>query len=229
VYAVIIMAKAPIATEVKTRLVPPLDSQTASDLYRSFLLDKIEQVKTMNGVHPFVAYTPQTSDSLFSSIIPLGFTLIPQVGADLGERLLHVSNSLFNRGFRKVVLSDSDTPNLPIKIMKDAIDRLDSFDVVLGPCEDGGYYLIGLRSNMPELFREIPWGTSEVAKLTMKKAMKMHATISLLDEWYDVDTVEMLLRLKRDLYAKPPIGFFGINSYQVLSKIDLEKLSRQMP
>jgi len=84
--AVIIMAKAPVPNEVKTRMTPPLEPEEASLLYHSFLLDKLEQVKSIEA-HRYVAYTPQTSVSFFRSIIPPGFSLISQEGEDLGEKL----------------------------------------------------------------------------------------------------------------------------------------------
>ncbi len=219
--AIALMVKAPVADKVKTRLIPPLNSEIASELYKSFVLDKIEQLKILGGVHRFLAYTPESSETYFKSIAPKDFTLINQIGSDLGEKLINVSTTLFQQGFKKVVLSDSDTPNLPPELMIDAFRRLDSFDVVLGPCEDGGYYLIGLRSNMPELFREIPWSTASVTEFTTRRAMESHVTLTLLDKWYDIDTVQALSRLKKDLESKPRIGFFCRNSYRTLSKIDI--------
>jgi hypothetical protein len=94
---------------------------------------------------------------------------------------------------------DSDTPNLPTDRIQEALSRLSEVDVVLGPCEDGGYYLIGMRSWVPELFSGIPWSTSEVAELTLKKAQALGLTVLLLESWYDVDTVKDLKRLKKDL------------------------------
>jgi len=88
------MAKAPVPNEVKTRLTPPLKPEEASYLYQNFLLDKIEQVKSIEASR-FISYTPDTSEAFFRSIMPPGFSLINQVGADLGERLVNVSNGLF--------------------------------------------------------------------------------------------------------------------------------------
>lgn len=153
--AVIIMAKAPVPNKVKTRLTPPLKPEAASYLYQNFLLDKIEQVKSIEA-RRFISYTPETSEAFFRSITPAGFSLISQAGADLGERLANVSKGLFAHGAEKVVMLDSDTPNLPTYHIREALSRLDEVDVVLGPCEDGGYYLIGMRSWTAELFRGIP-------------------------------------------------------------------------
>lgn len=214
--AVVIMAKAPVPNEVKTRLIPPLEPEEASILYHSFLLDKIEQVKSIDA-HRCVAYTPQTSESFFMSIVPPGFSLINQAGENLGERLAGVSKRLFEEGAEKVVMLDSDTPNLPIDRIREALSRLDEVDVVLGPCEDGGYYLIGMRSWVPELFSGIPWSTSEVAKLTFKKAKSLDLSVFLLDKWYDVDTVIDLKRLKKDLDMQSGKSCFCENTCRTIS------------
>ncbi len=214
--AVVIMAKAPVSNEVKTRLIPPFEPETAALLYYGFLLDKIEQVKTIEA-RRFVAFAPKTSGSFFRSIIPPGFSLISQVGKDLGDRLAHVSKQLFESGAKKVMMLDSDTPNLPPDLIRDGISRLDDVDVVVGPCEDGGYYLIGMRSWVPELFHDIPWSTSEVVEMTVKKAHSLDLSVWLLDKWYDVDTVIDLERLKRNLQAPDMNCFFCENTYYYLS------------
>ncbi len=214
--AVVIMAKAPFPNEVKTRLTPSLKPEAASCLYHNFLLDKIEQVKSIEAQR-FISYTPETSEAFFRSITPAGFSLISQVGANLGERLANVSKRLFAQGAEKVMMLDSDTPNLPAVLIRDGLSRLDDVDVVVGPCEDGGYYLIGMRSWVPELFHGIPWSTSEVTDLTIRKAQSLDLSVSLLDRWYDVDTVIDLERLKRDLQLPNKNCFFCENTYRYFS------------
>lgn len=218
--AIVIMAKAPIPNRVKTRLTPPLKPEEASLLYHSFLLDKLEQVKSIEA-HRYVAYTPQTSESFFRSIMPPGFSLISQKGEDLGEKLSNVSNGLFAQGAEKVVMLDSDTPNLPTDLIREALSGLDEVDVVLGPCEDGGYYLIGMRSWVQELFRGIPWSTADVAKMTVKKAHALSLRVLLLERWYDVDTIIDLKRLKRDLGQPAENCFFCENTYRAISSLHI--------
>jgi len=222
--AVVIMAKAPFPNEAKTRLTPPLEPEMASRLYHSFLLDKIEQVKSIEGVRAFIAYTPGTAEAFFQEIMPHGFALIAQSGADLGERLANTSGSLFEWGLKKVVMLDSDTPNLPPGYIREGLRRLDEADIVLGPCEDGGYYLIGMRASQPQLFKGIPWSTSKVMDLTVEKAKSSGLGVSLLDRWYDVDTVEDLHRLKfdLDLSSSQKDGFFCENTCRALSLIKLD-------
>jgi rSAM/selenodomain-associated transferase 1 len=219
-YAVVIMAKAPVPNEVKTRLIPPLKPEEASYLYQNFLLDKIEQVKSIEA-RRFISYTPETSEAFFRSIMPSGFSLINQAGANLGERLVNISSGLFEQGAEKVVMLDSDTPNLPTDHIREALSRLDKVDVVLGPCEDGGYYLIGMRSFIPELFMGIPWSTSRVAELTIRKAQELGLTVSLLHGWYDVDTAIDLKRLKKDLDSPSGKCFFCENTFRTLSLLHI--------
>ena len=219
--AVVIMAKAPVPNEVKTRLIPALSPEEASNLYHCFLLDKITQVKSIREARHFVAYTPVTSEAFFRSIMLPGFTMINQVGADLGVRLANVSKNLFDQGAEKVVILDSDTPNLPMEYIRGGFLRLDESDVALGPCEDGGYYLMGMRSYVPELFRGIPWSTPEVAKLTMNKAKALGLTVSLLPEWYDVDTMIDLERLERDVDSPGNNCYFCENTYRSLCLLDI--------
>jgi rSAM/selenodomain-associated transferase 1 len=219
--ALAIMAKAPIPNKVKTRLTPPLTPFEASSLYHSFLLDKINQVKSIEEARIFMAFAPGSYESFFKSIVPPGSFLINQKGKDLGERLTNVSMELFTKGADKILLLDSDTPNLPVDHIREGLLRLDESDVVLGPCEDGGYYLIGMRTFIPEIFREIPWSTPLVTERTLKKVHELGLTVSVLASWYDVDTEKDLRRLIRDIELPSNNCFFCENTYRVLSLLQI--------
>lgn len=199
---VTIMAKAPRPGEVKTRLCPPLDPASAAELYRCFLLDKIEQVGLLAGTTPAIAYAPAEAGSLFEKLAP-GFVLIPQQGPDLGSRLANGFLEFFGRGYSGALMVDSDTPTLPVTLLERAVELLASpgADLVLGPSEDGGYYLIGLRSPRPELFRDIPWSTSEVLPETLRRARALDLSVASLASWFDIDTGADLARLREGLEA----------------------------
>ncbi len=217
--AIVIMAKAPKPNKVKTRLIPYLKPDLAALLYHNFLLDKTEQVKSIEQSKFFIAYTPNNSENYFKKIAP-DFDLILQIGSDLGDRLVNVSNNIFNKGFKKVVILDSDTPNLPTKYIRQAIIGLETSDMIIGPCEDGGYYLIGLKSPTPDVFKNIPWSTSNVVNITVKRAEAIGLKSSFLKYWYDIDTIEDLKRLKKDLENSKEKKFFE-NTYNFLSKLQL--------
>src|SRR5436309_664612 len=196
--AVAIMAKAPRASEVKTRLCPPLSARDAAELYRRFLLDKIEQVRALGAASPAIAYTPAKARVFFEEVAP-GFVLVPQRGADLGDRLANSLGDLLDSGHRGALAIDSDTPTLPLGFLQQALDLVTTpeIDVVLGPTEDGGYYLIGLRTVHRELFEAMVWSTSQVLPETIRRADAKGLRVACLPPWYDIDTPEDLARLEK--------------------------------
>jgi hypothetical protein len=199
--AIAIMAKAPEPGEVKTRLCPPLSLDEAARLYRCFLLDKIDQVKALKVGAPAIAYTPDHARALFAALVTPNFRLIPQEGPDLGARILNTLNRLIDFGHSGAVAVGSDTPTLPLAYLETAVSLLaaPAIDVVLGPSQDGGYYLIGLRKPHPELFEQMQWSTAEVFSETMRRARAKGLRVACLPPWYDVDTPEDLRRLKETL------------------------------
>ncbi|MFQ5803785.1 MAG: TIGR04282 family arsenosugar biosynthesis glycosyltransferase [Candidatus Methylomirabilales bacterium] len=197
---VAIMAKAPRAGEVKTRLCPPLSTNEAAELYRCLLLDKIEQVRTVTKAIPAIAFTPDEGRTFFEEVAP-GFLLLPQRGGDLGVRLAHNFDQLLAKGYTGALAIDTDTPTLPTHFLELALDLIatPAIDLVLGPSEDGGYYLIGLRKLYRELFEEIAWSTAEVMPETIRRAEAKGLKVATLPVWFDVDTPDDLERLKASL------------------------------
>lgn len=203
--AVAIMAKAPRPGEVKTRLCPPLDAPEAAALYRCFLLDKLAAVRALGGVQPAVAYAPADARAEFEALAP-GFLLVPQEGPDLGARLHATLASLLAGGHAGAIAVDSDTPTLPGAFLQEAADRLahPGTDVVVGPTEDGGYYLIGVRAARRELFDGMPWSTPAVLEETLRRTAAAGLRTTRLPTWFDVDTPDDLGRLRAALAAGNP-------------------------
>ncbi len=199
--ALAIMVKEPIPGRVKTRLCPPLTWKQAADLYRCFLLDKMAQVRRLTGGAPYLAFTPPEAQAFFHDLAGDTFSLIPQEGRDLGERLGRLSTQLLTAGHPGVVIIDSDTPNLPDRYLAEAVERLacGRSDAIFGPAEDGGYYLVGLRHPMPALFQGITWSTPLVLEQTLKQAAIARLEVHLLPSWFDVDTSGDLERLAEEL------------------------------
>ncbi len=195
--AVAIMAKAPQGGAVKTRLCPPLSFAKAGALYRCFLLDKIEQVRSLTTACPVIAYFPPEGRAFFEEVAP-DFVLVPQRGADLGHRLANSLGELLDRGHRGALAIDSDTPTLPLGFLQQALDLVmtPTIDVVLGPTEDGGYYLIGLRTVYRELFEAMTWSTTQVLSETIRRAHANGLRVACLPAWYDIDTAADLARLR---------------------------------
>ncbi len=194
--ALAIMAKAPRAGEVKTRLCPPLSPADAAALYRCFLLDKVAQVRALDGARAVIAFTPDTDRDVFEALAP-GVDLLAQRGDDLGRRLLNGLDDLLRSGSLGALMIDSDTPTLPTEFLRQAIDVVmkPDVDVVLGPTDDGGYYLIGMRAVWPALFDAMPWSTPDVFPETMRRAGALGLRVTCLPAWFDVDTARDLDRL----------------------------------
>ena len=198
--AVVVFAKAPRAGAVKTRLCPPLSPAAAARLYHCFLLDVLERVRALGGITPVIAYAPRRAREFFAATQP-GMRLVPQGGGDLGARMARVFERLFACGFAPVVILGADSPTLPLRHLRAAIRLLvrGTHDGVIGPSEDGGYYLIGLRAPCPALFSGISWSTGRVLAQTLAKARRTGRRLRRLPPWYDVDTIEDLRRLAVEL------------------------------
>jgi rSAM/selenodomain-associated transferase 1 len=205
------MAKAPLAGEVKTRLIPPLKAREAAELNVCFLRDMAENIKSVSETEAasgLVVYTPTGSESAFDGVLPEGFNLLAQRGASLGERLCNATDDLLRQGYGAVCLINSDSPTLPRSILIRAIQSIatDGDRVVLGAAEDGGYYLIGLKHAHRNLFNEIAWSTSDVLARTRQRAKEIDLPVELLPSWYDVDDAETLNRLCEDLFLTPSLN-----------------------
>lgn len=196
----VVVAKAPEPGEVKTRLLTHFTPEETVDLYRCFLQDRIEEVRSLDGIDLAVAFTPDNARETFVRISGNGFKLFAQKGANLGQRLNNIFLEKLDRDYEAVSIIDSDTPDLPRTIVEQSFQILmsDKADAVFGPCDDGGYYLVGMRQPHPELFREIPWSTEAVLPITLQRADRLGIRTKLLPGWNDLDTFEDLI----DFYEK---------------------------
>lgn len=202
--ALIVVAKQPAPGLTKTRLSPPLSPEQASALYECFLHDTLEQMRRVEKVQRVIAYLPSEAEEHFHNLAP-DFQLTPQVGDDLGVRLDNALTLYLSRGCERVVIMDSDSPTLPPVYLSEAFAVLqDGADVTLGPCDDGGYYLIGINKPAPRLLREVRMSTSTVAADTIALAKEEGLRLSLLPTWYDVDDADSLFRLMKELETLGP-------------------------
>jgi len=200
------MAKAPLAGEVKTRLVPPLTPVEAAALNICFLRDMTTNIAAVAGERPadgLVVYTPVGAEAAFDGILPKEFDFLAQRGESLGDRLCNATDDLLKDGHGSVCLINSDSPTLPRSVLDRAIESLerDGDRVVLGAADDGGYYLIGLKRAHRNLFDRIAWSTADVLAHTVERAAEIGLEVEMLPRWYDVDDAETLNRLCEELFA----------------------------
>jgi len=205
--ALAVMTKAPQAGRVKTRLVPPLTPEEAAELNKCFLRDTAAAISSVCSSRPvgdaskIAVYTPIGAEAVYTDILPADFSLLPQRGEKFGERLYFAVEDLIKCGFESVCLIDSDSPTVPGKNLQLAVELLSMGEdrVVLGPTEDGGYYLIGVKKPHHHLFDRIDWSTERVLNQTMQRATEIGLEVKLLPTGYDVDDGASLRRLCEEL------------------------------
>lgn len=197
----LVVAKQPAPGQTKTRLCPPLNSQQAADLYECFLYDTLAIMRAVPGVTPKIVYLPQDAHNYFRDLAP-DMGLSQQRGESLGERLDNLLKDVLLQGADKAVVINSDSPTLPPEYLVQAFDKLSAADVVLGPTLDGGYYLIGMKEPYPSLLRNVQMSTQTVLQDTLDLARRTGVSTALLPEWYDVDTIDDLYRLKNDINVR---------------------------
>ena len=196
--ALVIMAKAPVAGWVKTRLAPPLTHEQAAKFYNALLADQLEQLKNIDGVARYLAYTPIEAAMFMRELGGDAYAYIAQSGGDLGQRMDQLFADLWRLGQRNVVLIGSDLPALPLAILDEAFAQLssDEHKVVLGPSRDGGYYLIGMNRPTPAPFANMTWSHGEVLAETTARLQRLGVAFALLPSWFDIDTLNDLQRLR---------------------------------
>jgi uncharacterized protein len=204
--ALAVMTKAPRAGQVKTRLTPPLTPEEAAALNTCFLRDTTAAISAAaqeESARGIAVYTPAGAESVYTGILPAEFQLVPQRGTAFGERLVFAMEDLFQLGFASVCLIDSDSPTVPQTAFAKAATILAQPEdaVVLGPSDDGGYYLIGLKKLHRALFDDIAWSSERVLQQTIERAREMNLKVHLLPTWYDVDDRETLHRLCDELFG----------------------------
>jgi pyruvate kinase len=190
---------------VKTRLVPPLTPREAADLYAALLGDAAEALASGGPSLPWAWSVFSTDPARQEATWPTGAPRPPtwraQEGPDLGARLATAFRQLLDGGARAAVIAGSDHPTLSADLVEGAFLALDDADLVLGPCPDGGYYLVGLRAPCADLFRDIPWSTSGVLPRTRERAAAAGLSTVLLAPGPDVDRPEDLPAVRRRLDA----------------------------
>jgi uncharacterized protein len=202
--ALVVMAKQPQPERTKTRLCPPFTPLEAAQFYEALLKDTLSLAASIDELHLAVAITPPESHAYFQSIAPAGTLLLPVTGVDIGECLIRALSALLERGYNRALALNADGPSLPPGYLRQAVKALEENDLVLGPGEDGGYYLVGLKKMQVDLFQNITWSTSQVLKQTLLRAESLKLDVAMNLPWYDVDLPADVDRLRQELQHLPP-------------------------
>lgn len=194
----LIFLKYPRLGTVKTRLAKDIGKEKATLLYRLFIEAILTRTKDRNFLR-FIFYTPREDKDKIENWIGYDLNIFPQKGIDLGERLSSAFKFTFEKGAKKVIAIGTDSPTIDKNIIQAAFENLKNRQCVLGPTSDGGYYLIGLSIYKQEIFKEIDWGTKKVFEQTKDRLKRSHISYGLLNESFDVDSINDLFILKQSL------------------------------
>jgi uncharacterized protein len=186
--AVIVFQKFPEPGKVKTRLAKSIGNEKAANLYR-FLIDHTHRQLPPLNAAVFVFYKGPVQKSDYPAI---HYSFHPQEGEDLGAKMAHAFKTVFQKGYKKALIIGTDCYELKTQHLEEAFFELDHQDLVLGPARDGGYYLMGLKTHIPQLFQGIAWSTDTVLAATQKKAAEAGLKSALLETLSDVDRYEDL-------------------------------------
>lgn len=202
---IIIMAKVPIAGTVKTRLQPFLSAEQCGELAKCFLRDTVSKAKSLSN-KLIIAYTSVEKRGVLLTILPNEQIFIEQKGVNLGDKMFHAFEFAFSQNSDAVVMIGTDSPTFPARFITQAFEMLSKTDAVLGETADGGFYLIGLRKLKKEIFELVEWSSPKTFEQTALNIENLNLKLSLLPNWYDVDTPDDLKRLKKDLSKNPSVA-----------------------
>jgi uncharacterized protein len=192
----ILFVKLPEKGRVKSRLARHVGEEAALGLYEIMVLDAIDMLK--RGRFPFrICYTPPDARSRITEWLGPEHDYLPQTGDDLGDRMDEAFTRVFSTAVEEALLIGSDIPELTTGIIEEAFAALERNDAVIGPADDGGYYLVGFRKNTftPGIFHDMVWSTSTVFRITMDRLHEASRKVHILPELTDVDTIEDLKKL----------------------------------
>jgi hypothetical protein len=198
---ILVFIRAPEEGFVKTRLAAAIGAAAACQLYRAFVLDLLETLTAIPREATgdlLLCHDPPDAGERLAAWLGRGYANAPQRGADLGTRMKNAVHASFSEGYDRVLLLGSDIPDLPASIVREAFAALEREDAVIGPCPDGGYYLIGFRSGrfLPEVFGGMAWGTGAVLERTLACLNAHRRRVRVLPPWRDIDTIEDLDALR---------------------------------
>jgi uncharacterized protein len=198
----VIMAKAPRAGMVKTRLAQSLPPLAAVELYRCLLEDTLNLARSLGDAEVAIICPPSDVEDL-SRLAGTGTRVVAQSGDGLAAGLTSVFRHFAAAGRRRIVAFNSDSPHLPASVLEKAFEALAAHDLVVGPTGDGGYYLVGARAVHLGLFNCDGLGTSNALERLLTGARELQLTVCFTDPFYDIDVAEDLIRLAADLRIAP--------------------------
>lgn len=188
---------------VKTRLAVSVGDELAADLHRVSVEILLARFGNVADRHVLSVWPPEDSHR-FRAVIPSSWELTAQVDGDLGTKMAGYFAAAFAAGATQAVLIGADSPMMPRDVPEQAFKALDHDPVVIGPSDDGGYYVIGCRAPLPPIFADIAWSTPDVWSQTTMALQKAHCAFRELPICFDIDRLDDVRRLESLLRS---VGF----------------------
>jgi uncharacterized protein len=200
--ALVVMAKAPRPGSAKTRLAQSLPPSAVVELYRCLLDDTMALATSLDDVDVAIMCPASDVEDL-SYLAGNTVPIVAQSGEGLAAGLTSVFAHFAAAGHRRIIAFNSDSPHLPVSVLKSAFQTLAQCDVVVGPTHDGGYYLVGATAPHPELFASDGLGTTNAFEALLTQARALGLSVHLTDPFYDIDVAADLRRLAAELQQVP--------------------------
>ncbi len=215
--AIIIFSRIPVAGHTKTRMEIMLSKDECAVLHKAMLKDIVSNLKYENA-HLFIYFTPDKGKDILISLLGEDLVYRSQKGEDLGERMFNAIREILEEGYDKCILIGSDTPDIDRYLSEKAFKILDEKDVVLGPTEDEGYCLVGMKTPERAMFENKAYGSGKVLEEAIKALMEKGRTVGLTEKKNDLDEPGDLIKFyeekksqakKEDFNAKETFNFIG--------------------
>jgi len=198
----VIMAKAPRPGRVKTRLAASLPVQAVTGFYRCLLDDTLALARSLSGIEVAIM-CPESDVSELAGLAGNGVSVVAQKGEGLDAGLTSVFAHFAEGHQRRTIAFNSDSPHLPRSVLEEAFETLAAHDLVVGPTNDGGYYLVGAKASHPALFAPDGMGTSSALESLLSHARALELSVGFADPFYDIDVADDLTRLAAELRLAP--------------------------
>ena len=202
--ALIVLTRVPRPGVGKSRLAALLGVERTFRVASAFAEDTLRLAASGSGWRQLVAYTPNDAEEEAAALAD-GIEIVPQAAGDLGVRIASALDVAL-RDSSRAVLIGSDTPDLPPEVIERAFAALNDADAVIGPAEDGGFYLVGVRATHLDMFTGVEWSTETVFERTESNLRRLGWRVAVLDAWEDVDDLASLVALARRLDAAEAAG-----------------------
>jgi len=192
--AIIVFTRFPVEGKVKTRLAKNMGNKFTVSFYKTcaeHTFSELLKVKKYNvDIYLFCSEENEMTEVI--NWTKNKFSYHFQQGDNLGLRMLNAFKFVFEKGYKKVIIIGTDAPDISMNLVQSAISVLGNYTVVIGPANDGGYYLLGFRSKLIDLFSGIEWSTDSVLDNTVEKLNRSKTNYFMLNELTDIDTLEDL-------------------------------------